>query len=399
MTSLGRRLRSGIPGALALIVMTAGLARAGEPDRAAVVESYRKAAGFLAGIQNKNGSWGEVPGSKEKGEIGLTALVLQGLSHAPAAIRKPHEEALGKAATWIREHQQKSGAITQDKSGLTTYRTALSMLALQAHDAKAHKEVIARAQKWLVDAQFTESDKVSSDNPHYGGWGYGKKGEKPDADMSNTAFALQALKASGLSEDDPAFKRALEFVTRCQNNSETNKGVGKLRAKDDGGFFYDPGLSRNKSQSSENKDGTVSFESYAGMTYAGLMSLIHAGSSKDDPRVKAALRWIHDHYTLETNYGLGIRNPKPNADKQGLYYYYLAFAKCCDLLGSPTLETKDGKKNWAKDLATKLLAEQKPGGFWINEASERWWEGNPLVPTAFMVNALPRILKAMPEKK
>ena len=48
------------------------------------------------------------------------------------------------------------------------------------------------------------------------------------------------------------------------------------------GFIYDPGLSRNKSAETTNPDGTKSFESYASMTYGGLMSLVHAGRSGDE---------------------------------------------------------------------------------------------------------------------
>ena len=54
------------------------------------------------------------------------------------------------------------------------------------------------------------------------------------------------------------------------------------------------------------------------MTYAGLKSMIYAGLTADDPRVKAAYDYITKHYTLDENPGLG---------QQGLYYYYQTFAK------------------------------------------------------------------------
>ena len=64
------------------------------------------------------------------------------------------------------------------------------------------------------------------------------------------------------------------------------------------------------------------------MTYAGLKSMIYAGLSRDDPRVKAALTFITEHYTLDENAGLG---------QQGLYYYYHTFAKTMAVLDQPTL--------------------------------------------------------------
>ena len=64
------------------------------------------------------------------------------------------------------------------------------------------------------------------------------------------------------------------------------------------------------------------------MTYAGLKSMIYAGLAKEDPRVKAALTYITQHYTLDENPGLG---------QQGLYYYYHTFAKTMAVLDKPTL--------------------------------------------------------------
>jgi len=62
--------------------------------------------------------------------------------------------------------------------------------------------------------------------------------------------------------------------------------------------------------------------SYGSMTYAGLKSMIYAGLTQDDPRVKAALEFIRKNYTLEENPGQGQR---------GLYYYYQTFAKAMAL--------------------------------------------------------------------
>ena len=53
------------------------------------------------------------------------------------------------------------------------------------------------------------------------------------------------------------------------------------------------------------------------MTYAGFKSLIYAGLTENDPRVKAAREWIEKNYTVEENPGQG---------EAGLYYYYHAFA-------------------------------------------------------------------------
>ena len=63
------------------------------------------------------------------------------------------------------------------------------------------------------------------------------------------------------------------------------------------------------------------------MTYAGLKSMIYAGLTPDDPRVKAALDWLKTNYTLDSNPGLG---------EAGLYYYYDTFARALDAMGQET---------------------------------------------------------------
>ena len=86
------------------------------------------------------------------------------------------------------------------------------------------------------------------------------------------------------------------------------------------------------------------------MTYAGLKSMIYAGLTPDDPRVKAALDYITKHYTLDENPGLG---------QQGLYYYYQTFAKALALLGKPTLVDAAGKAHdWRAELVAALAKRQ-----------------------------------------
>src|SRR5436305_77023 len=65
---------------------------------------------------------------------------------------------------------------------------------------------------------------------------YGGPNSRPN--LSNTAFMMEALRDSGLPADDPALRRALVFVSRCQNlKGEFNDQpwAGKVS---DGGFIY-----------------------------------------------------------------------------------------------------------------------------------------------------------------
>lgn len=346
-------------------------------------EIISKSTAFLVKSQNADGSWG-APG--KPGEIGITGLIVKGLHESGEKDAAP---AVEKAVAWLLKQQKDDGSFTEERSGLTTYRTAITVLCLCSVDRAKYAKEIEKAKKWLIDAQFEEDDKVSKDSPHFGGWGYDHKGEKPDADLSNAQWAIMALKEAGVAKDDPVMKRAIEFVSRCQNNTETNKGAAevKLKPTNDGGFFYGPARPTAKYTETKNEDGTVSYASYASMTYAGLTSLIYAGMEPGSPQVKAALGWIKEHYTLEENYGLGARATDPKAAQAGLFYYYLTFARALDALGTGEVETKDGKKAWAKDLVAAIKARQKPDGSFSNEA-DRWMEGLPVLATGYMLNAL-----------
>ena len=63
--------------------------------------------------------------------------------------------------------------------------------------------------------QWDETEGIDESNPNYGGAGYGENNNRPD--LSNTSFLVDALHAAGSDENDPALKKALVFVSRCQN--------------------------------------------------------------------------------------------------------------------------------------------------------------------------------------
>ena len=115
------------------------------------------------------------------------------------------------------------------------------------------------------------------------------------------------------------------------------------------------------------------------MTYMGLKSLIYAGLTNEDPRVKAATEWIRKNYRLDQNPGLG---------QQGLYYYYHTFAKALDALGEDTfLDAAGTRHNWRSELTRKLASEQQADGSWINSQS-RWLEADPNLVTGYALLAL-----------
>jgi squalene-hopene/tetraprenyl-beta-curcumene cyclase len=334
---------------------------------------------YLAARQNEDGSFGPIfPGAAE-GDVGLTALAVWAWAEGPEEIRKKHEAAFRKGVEYIIGHQQEDGSILNPDQGLNTYKTACAIMALSQVDREAHKEVIEKARKYLAGLQYG-----AADSPYFGSWGY-KEG-KPSGNLSTTVFAMEALREAGVPGDDPAMRKALVFLQRCQNRSESNDYTAVV-VGDDGGFRYDPGLREDFAQPEEREDGKKFYPSYASMTYAGLKSLIHANLEKDDPRVQAAIGWIRKHYTLEENYGMGTRDDPARA-RQGLYYYYFTFARALEAYGDKTVVAGDGTEHdWARELAEKLLSLQGEDGSWVNE-EDRWWEAEPTLVTSYSLCAL-----------
>jgi squalene-hopene/tetraprenyl-beta-curcumene cyclase len=265
-----------------------------------------------------------------------------------------------------------------DDTPHANYTAAIAMLAFQAaadRGSRDYDDRIRAGQGFLKRMQWDETEGKTSDDPFYGGAGYGGKNNRPD--LSNTSFLVEALRDTGLPADDPALRRALVFVSRCQNlKSEFNDQPWADKVND-GGFIYT--AANGGSSMAGPADANGGLRSYAGMTYAGLKSMIHAGLTPEDPRVRAALEFIRKNYTLDENPGLG---------QAGLYYYYQTFAKAMALLGEPTLTDAGGvTHDWRADLVAALAKRQNPDGSWVNPA-DRFMEGDPNLVTSYALLAL-----------
>ena len=96
------------------------------------------------------------------------------------------------------------------------------------------------------------------------------------------------------------------------------------------------------------------------MTYAGFKSMLYAGLSPDDVRVRAAFEWIRQHWTFEENPGLG---------NEGLYYYYHTMARALRAAQQDVVIDADGDEhNWREELIDALVARQGEDGSWTNDS-------------------------------
>jgi squalene-hopene/tetraprenyl-beta-curcumene cyclase len=278
---------------------------------------------------------------------------------------------------------KKSGHIAGDdaKATLINYTTSINIMALNAaNKSDKYKTVINNAVKYLKDYQWDEARGKTPDSDYYGGAGYA--GDKSRPDLSNTAFFLEALKEAGVPKDDPAFKKALVFVSRCQNFASEFNTAPWAKKNNDGSFIYS-GANGGENRRTDGDGVKTDMGGYGSMTYAGIKSMIYCGVSKDDPRIKKALEWIANNYTLDSNPGM----PEANSQR-GLYYYYHTFAKCMDALGIDEFtDAKGVKHNWRADLTAALVKRQNPDGSWTNK-TDRWMEGDPNLVTGYALMAL-----------
>ncbi len=315
---------------------------------------------FLREQQAEDGSW--------SGSVGITALALRAFLESHRQYTEEDGAFITRPLKFVISNVKQDGSISESINN-RNYNTAVSITALQATANPQYREIIGNGQKFITGLQLDETHGYEPDHKYFGGIGYGGD-ERPD--LSNAYMAVEALKVTSLDQDDPVWEKALLFINRSQNNSETNDLDW---AGNDGGFAYMPGYSPHGNA-----------VSYGSMTHAGLIGLLFAGVDRNDSRVKAAYEWIMANYTLDQNPGA-----KHN---QGLFYYYNAFAKSMTAYGEAVVTDSNGiKHNWRDDLSRKLLALQNEDGSWVNTESPRWWEGNKHLVTAWSVIALNHVIR------
>lgn len=333
-----------------------------------------KAINFLKATQDENGGWSTAKSP------GVTGIVLTGLLRSGKM--GPEHPSAAKALGYIESLvNTKEGHIAgQDpRAQLKNYVTSVNVMALvAARREDRYKKVIGDAGAFLKKLQWDEEEGKDKKSDFYGGAGYDSK-SRPD--LSNTQMFLDALKDAGLPKDDPALKKALVFVSRCQNlKGEHNDQpwAGKIN---DGSFIYSAaGGGQSKVEGSDPETGLIG---YGSMTYAGVKSMIYCGVTPDDPRMTKALDWLKKNYTVDYNPGM----PK-ELGHRGLYYYYHTMAKCLDVLGIDQLEDAAGKKhNWRADITAALAKQQRPDGSWLND-KDQWMEGDPNLVTGYALMAL-----------
>ena len=328
-------------------------------------ESLAKAEAYLRSQQPANGVWENHPG--------IAALAATALLRQPGANKTTQLATVGKTLDALAALAKPDGGIYEKT--IPHYITAVSTMALVAGGRPQDRPIIERARLYLAENLLDEGEGVAPNEFWYGGMGYGAttRADGRRADIISLEYALRAMKEAELPETNPAWQKAIAFLQRTQNNSETND---QAWAANDGGFVYYPGFTYHT-------DGGT--RSYGSATYAGVLSYTWANLKKDDERVQEVAKWLRANYTVDENPGMGQKT---------VYYYYMVFAKALQALDEPTIVDARGRShNWREELGRKLLSLQHPEGYWVNNEVKDEMQDNKVLVTSFTMSALQAILQ------
>ncbi len=323
-------------------------------------DSLARAAAYLQQQQHADGTWENHPG--------ITAMVAAALLRQPGVPRDKELAIVGKTLDGLAKLAKPDGGIYQ--KDIPHYITAVSIMAMVAGGRPQDKPLIEKGRQYLAEHILDEGEGVSPSDKFYGGLGYGGTSDGGRADIISLEYGLRAMKEADLPANNAAWEKAIKFLQRTQNNSETND---QKWASNDGGFIYYPGYS----QAGETL-------SYGAASYAGVMSYAWANVKKTDPRVQSVLKWVRNNYTVDENPGLGQKT---------IYYYYMVFAKALQAVGeNEIVDAKGQRHNWREDLGRKLLSLQHADGYWVN-TDKAELQDNKVLVTAFTMMAIEATLQ------
>lgn len=344
---------------------------------------------FLLG-QQKDGTYLQ----QGKPHVGVTGLALAAALTKPRSLRSEAETAfVDKATAFLLAQQNEDGSFG---TSIPNYQTSAVVLAFAKLEGAEVKAALAKARDFLIFAQNVERGGFEPTDANYGSFGYGPGNR---GDMSNTQFAIEALRASGLDADHEAFAKAIYFLQRTQNLRSVNdyrtevadsesEEKHPVEPGNDGGAGYYPGNS--KFGYDVIADGVHVPRSYGSMTYALLKTYALCGLGPDDERMQAATAWIRRNWTVDTNPGAHA-GMGDEAQYQGLFYYYETMARALTVCGIDVVQTLGDEAMdvaWRNKLAAHLATLQRDDGSWLNEKNGRWWEDQPTMCTIYALLAL-----------
>jgi hypothetical protein len=352
--------------AAAILFALAGCAPQSQP-------ALRHAVSWLWSRQEADGGWhSHTYGLLRSGQA-LTPFVLDALLQAPEEVYPQPRSQVDRALAFIRERTQANGALglaDRDIPDYPNYATALAVSAICRARREGWQAQMAPMIGYLRSQQFTEQNGWRPQERVYGAWGMGGGRRTPPetghVDLSMTRYVLDALRAGGVPDSDPAFAAARIFVERCQNFDPGNPPGA------DGGFFF------STTEADTNKAGQEGdrYRSYGTTTADGILALLATGYALDDPRVLAAQRWLTARHRDTAVPGF-VGEAYQRWPKGLAFYYSAASAEAFRALRSDA----------GNGVAEALRRTQRRDGSWAN-SENLVKEDDPLIATPFAVRAL-----------
>jgi len=338
---------------------------------------------YLLAQQSKDGAWRSDVYATFKDGTALTPLAVTALQEAhDAGIRTPAiEVAIKNGCAFLANFTKPDGTITPPTDGFDypIYTASLTLKAFMHPTAKDYAKYRDAWVKYIKERQLTEKLGWKPEEKQYGGWGYCRvipKKPEPgefappliESNLSATLFALEALKAAG-ETDAEVYKKAAEFVLRCQN--------------DDGGFhfIYDDPV-RNKAGVANTEP--QRFHSYGSTSADGFRALGFCLLPEHEKRAAAATEWLKKNFRADHHPGTYVKAHEPNRD--AVYYYYAA--SVAKAFRDHKLTLPNGR-DWAAELSYELAIRQAKDGSWTNPV-ELVRENEPLVASSNAILALAR---------
>lgn len=325
-------------------------------------ESVARGAKFLVANQSGEGYW------SDRQMPALTALPVWALAKVSEERVPGAANAVKKGVGYVLSTQREDGGFYVPKpgrggSGLGNYNTAVCLSALFESKISPVRPLL-KAREYIASSQLTGDDTMA------GGFGYDKISRRRYADLSNTSYALDAMRRTESLEEfrggggrvDVDWDKALVFVENLMKKDGPDAG---------GAAYNDRTPQAGTVTNSKNR---VHLRAYGSMTYAAVLSMCHAKLNRGDPRVKESLEYCRRNWSVDENPGMG---------NQGLYYFYDIMARALSASGVE----KIGDHEWKKELSSKLIKLQKPDGSWYND-NNRFWESDPVLCTSFALLVL-----------
>ncbi|MCC7510262.1 MAG: terpene cyclase/mutase family protein [Planctomycetes bacterium] len=379
---------------LALITLLAAASCGGGDtnprDNPATPQStLQRACAWLWKQQAADGGWhSETYGLMRSGQS-LTPFVLHALLSVPEEQVIRPDGGVEKGLAFIRTHTNSEGCLGRSDRDIADYpnhSTAYAVRCLVAAGNKADAKLIRQMCDYLLAQQFNAANGTDPQSHRWGGWGFGSDGGVMD--IGHTRHVLEALHDAA-SLDAACAERAQSFLRLLQRHPAEwrvqpevpGEAPGDAGSTYDGGFYFSPtDTAMNKGRHQPAAGGRAAwYRSYATATCDGLLSLLAAGVSETDERVKAAASWLDKHPAID--HPAGIPQDDPTPWYVAVHYYHVAVrAEAWRALGR--------KGDWKTQIERHLAASQRANGSFVNENSPLMKENDPVLCTALAVVAL-----------